>query len=330
LTIVFGGCFYVSPDEHAQRWDVDQDGVERPQDCDDKDPDVQKRVWYADTDGDGYGDSTSSVRACEAPAGMVENAEDCDDGADTVHPAALEVCNEVDDDCNDLVDDGEGVVLTWYVDGDGDGFGDEGGEVCACEAPPGTVPKAGDCDDTSPEVHPDASDVCNGIDDDCSGVPDDDTDFWIDWFVDGDGDGYGDEESDSVSTGCTGLEGEAPNAEDCDDLDSQVNPFAEERCDGGDNDCDGVTDPPTSVDATQWWLDSDGDGFGLVTDVVTLCTCEAALGCQRVENAQDCDDDDPGANPQADEICDNGQDDNCNFQTDEPLCVSCDSGDTGC
>jgi len=109
-----------------------------------------------------------------------------------------------------------------------------------------------------------------------------------------------------------------------------VNSLAIERCDGKDNDCDGATDPPTSVDATQWWLDDDGDGFGLVSDVVTLCTCEPLLGCHRVENALDCDDTDPSVNPQADEICGNLKDDNCNTQTDEALCVNCDTGDTGC
>lgn len=320
----------MSPDEHAQRWDVDQDGVERPRDCDDKDPDVQRRVWYADADDDGYGDAQDTVNMCEAPEGWVENDEDCDDGAASVHPAAAEVCNEVDDDCNGLVDDGEGVVQTWYVDGDGDGFGDPDLQVSACEAPPGTVLQAGDCDDGSPAVNPDASDDCNGVDDDCSGAPDDDPAFWLDWYVDDDGDGFGEEDTDVVTTGCAGLGDDAPNADDCDDVDPLVNPLAEERCDGFDNNCDGATDPPTSIDATQWWLDGDGDGFGLVTDVVTLCTCDAALGCQRVENAQDCDDGDPQANPQADEICDNGRDDNCNFQTDEPLCVSCDTGDTDC
>ncbi|MCA9491924.1 MAG: putative metal-binding motif-containing protein, partial [Myxococcales bacterium] len=57
----------------------------------------------------------------------------------------------------------------WYADRDGDGWGDDRDPVVACEAPPATVERAGDCDDASASVHPDRSDGCNGIDDDCDG-----------------------------------------------------------------------------------------------------------------------------------------------------------------
>jgi hypothetical protein len=64
-------------------------------------------------------------------------------------------------------------IQTWYVDSDGDGFGDAARATTACEAPPGTVAVAGDCDDTAPDALPDATESGNGLDDDCDGVVDD-------------------------------------------------------------------------------------------------------------------------------------------------------------
>ncbi|MFY0538625.1 MopE-related protein [Nannocystis pusilla] len=62
---------------------------------------------------------------------------------------------------------------SWYPDGDGDGFGAEEPVTVACEAPPGAVDVAGDCDDTWFEVNPGADELCNrGVDDDCDGLVD--------------------------------------------------------------------------------------------------------------------------------------------------------------
>lgn len=80
-----------------------------------------ERVFYADGDGDGFGDPSSQTRACEAPPGHVEGAGDCDDGDGGVSPSGAEVCDARDNDCSGLVDDG--------VDGDGDGV-DDCGDSC--------------------------------------------------------------------------------------------------------------------------------------------------------------------------------------------------------
>lgn len=101
-------------------------------------------------------------------------ADDCDDDDPSVHPGATEACNGVDDDCDGVTDP----TTAWWTDGDGDGFGGEGGEDC--EPPEASVAQGGDCDDTDPAVHPDATETCNGIDDDCDGA------------VDGVSEGYGD------------------------------------------------------------------------------------------------------------------------------------------
>src|SRR5688572_1843076 len=48
--------------------------------------------WWADVDGDGYGDVATTESACEAPEGFVNNRDDCDDGDAAVNPDAEEVC----------------------------------------------------------------------------------------------------------------------------------------------------------------------------------------------------------------------------------------------
>jgi len=169
---------------------------EAGEDCDDGNAAVglPVDVWYADEDGDGYGDAGTPATACDQPDRFVVDATDCDDedpaawpgaaevpydgvdqdcngedlvdvdgdgfdaaevGGDdcddtdsTVNPAGVEVCNEVDDDCNGNVD--EGVTTTWYMDRDGDGYGDASSPIEACERPPGAVANDRDCDDGDP------------------------------------------------------------------------------------------------------------------------------------------------------------------------------------
>lgn len=131
-------------------------------------------VWYADTDGDGHGDYDVTTEACDAPVGYVALPSDCDDGDDLVNPDVLELCGDgVDNDCDGAVDDvGEG-ASTWVFDGDGDGFG-AGAVVEACDAPVAYVELAGDCDDDDDGVHPGATEVCDGVDNDCDDDVDED------------------------------------------------------------------------------------------------------------------------------------------------------------
>lgn len=68
---------------------------------------------------------------------------------------------------------------TWYQDLDADGVGAAfAGE--SCEAPVGGVPADGDCDDDRAEVHPEAADLCDGLDNGCDGLIDDDDDAVVD------------------------------------------------------------------------------------------------------------------------------------------------------
>ena len=137
-------------------------------DCDNQVDEDGADIFYADADGDGWGDPTSTSTGCTAPQGTVSEAGDCDDTDVDINPGAEEHCDTVDEDCdgtadNDPVDGG-----VWYVDGDLDGFG--GVEVRACEQPDGSTELDGDCDDSLPAVNPGAVEECdNGIDDNCDG-----------------------------------------------------------------------------------------------------------------------------------------------------------------
>lgn len=67
---------------------------------------------------------------------------------------------------------GAAPLTTYYVDADGDGFGNPEHAVELAEPAPGFVTVAGDCDDLDPSVHPDALEVCDEVDNDCDGVVD--------------------------------------------------------------------------------------------------------------------------------------------------------------
>ena len=100
-------------------------------------------------------------------------------------------------------------------------------------------------------------------------------------------------------------------AEDCDDDDAAVNPGAEEVCDGLDNNCDGALDEADASDATFWYGDADGDGYG--GNTLTMTACEQPSGY--LETDGDCDDLDAGSNPDGIEICD-GVDNDCDGLVD--------------
>ncbi len=128
---------------------------------------------YIDADGDGYGDPGGAVvnsvgGAC--PAGYVENNLDCDDGNSDIRPGATEICDNIDNDCNGLIDDGL-PTATYYQDADGDGYGNPAVSMEACAQPANFVTDNTDCNDGNADIHPGAYDICgNGIDEDCDTV----------------------------------------------------------------------------------------------------------------------------------------------------------------
>ncbi len=287
------------------------DGVDN--DCDDEVDEGVLDTWYADADGDGYGDAEVSVESCDGPADHVPNANDCDDADAAVYPSAPEVCDGIDNNCDGRVD--EGVLATWYVDADGDGFGDPASQEQGCEAPEGTVGDDTDCDDADAAVNPDAFEVCDDADNDCDGfVDEDDATDAAQWYADVDGDGYGD--PDSFTHACETPTGYVDGARDCDDQDPDVRPDAPEVCDLIDNDCDGLiddADPGVDVSAGgTWYTDADTDGYGDAAAAVSACAQPAGT----VGDATDCDDGASAVNPAASEVC-NGIDDDCDGDTDD-------------
>jgi hypothetical protein len=265
-------------------------------------------TYYRDRDADGYGDRLASLSACVAPAGYVANRNDCADNDDLRNPAADEVCDGVDNDCDGSVDQGAINVGVYYRDVDGDFVGDAGDSYVGC-ALAGYVTVAGDCDDTLATVAPGRPEACNGRDDDCDTQIDENaTTGTVSVFRDGDGDGYGSGGSVAV---CAGTAGYAAAGGDCDDRATNIYPGAPEFCDTFDNDCDGQVDENTIANAT-WYADNDLDGFGDATDSVETCTPPAGY----VSSSTDCDDANAAAYPGAAELCD-AFDNDCDGQTDE-------------
>ncbi|HMV70135.1 MAG TPA: MopE-related protein, partial [Myxococcota bacterium] len=129
--------------------------------------------WYPDSDHDGYGDAGLEIRACTQPALFLEPpvlvGGDCNDANASIHPAALELCNTIDDDCDGTVDVDASDPPHWYEDQDGDRFGDPHAWIAACTKPAGYVVDSGDCDDSDAELRPGTREVCDGVDNDCDG-----------------------------------------------------------------------------------------------------------------------------------------------------------------
>jgi PKD repeat protein len=198
-----------------------------------------------------------------------------------------------------------GPTATWYADTDADGYGNSNVSTQACAQPFGYVNQSGDCNDGSAEVNPMATEICDGIDNNCNGS--------IDEGFDNDNDGYttcdGDcddnnalaypgafELCNNVDENCNGQidegydndnDGYTVCAGDCNDNNAQIYPGAAESCNNTDDDCDNVIDEG---------FDQDNDGY-------TSC-------------GGDCNDSNAAVNPGAAETCNNA-DDNCDGTTDE-------------
>ncbi len=277
---------------------------------------VDPGTWYTDADGDGYGDPETATVTCEPGPDSVSTGGDCADDDAEIHPEAAERCDEVDQDCDGTADDNPADPSTWYADYDGDGFGDPGVETWDCTAPSGYVANATDCDDGEGTVNPDGSEVCDGVDQDCDGIVDDDASDMALYYEDADGDGYGD--ADAWSWACDVPAGYTEDDSDCDDGDDAVYPGAAETCDDVDEDCDGAIDE-SATDLSAWYRDSDRDGYGDATVVERACDMPAGY----VAAGTDCADDDREIHPAASEDCD-GEDQNCDDVIDDDADCPCD------
>jgi hypothetical protein len=317
-------------------------------------------LFYFDGDGDGYGSTSVAARCLCNPDGKYTTTTggDCDDTNPAVNPGAQEDCSTpYDDNCNGSTNDvGAAHCKPYYVDVDGDGYGDPNHQECLCTATSAyTVSKGGDCNDNDASIHPDQPENCNTpADDNCNGT-NNDTYNLINgrtFYKDVDGDGFG--INDSV-TMCYPVPASAwadhtqpPPANlyysadasstvwnpwfvqgkyDCNDNDASIHPgpLTSEICGNGkDDNCDGLTDsgwdPINKIGPTgclTYYRDNDRDGYGETSDWECLCPT-AATAPYDTRLSGDCNDVPPaGVNINPGEKeVCNGIDDDCDGLTD--------------
>ena len=184
--------------------------------------------------------------------------------------------------------------------------------VYACDEPSGYADNDLDCNDTDGAINPDGLETCDSVDNDCDGEIDGPSSLdATTLYHDDDSDGFGD--PDDSLTDCSHPSDYVTDNTDCDDTQDDVNPDATEYCDEEDDDCDGTIDEDDSVDAETWYVDNDSDGFGNAS--TTMQSCSQPSGY--VSDATDCDDTAYSTNPDADEICEDSADNDCDGTLDE-------------
>ena len=268
-------------------------------------------TYYADNDGDGFGNPNASLSACTPPSGYVTNNSDCNDASAIIKPGAVELCNLVDDNCNGQINEGL-LFANYYIDTDQDGYG-AGTATNSCTPLFGNyVTNNFDCNNNNANIRPNAIEICNSIDDNCNNLVDDGLTF-INYYIDTDGDGFG---AGTATNSCTNLgSGYSTNNTDCNNTNAAIRPSASEVCNAIDDNCNSSIDE--GLQFSNYYLDVDHDGYYL--SIVSACVSPGvsygligiALG--------DCNDNNFNINAGATEICGNGIDENCNGI--DPVCI---------
>lgn len=219
-------------------------------------------------------------------------------------------------------------AITCYQDGDGDGYGNAavsqviGGATC----PAGWSALGTDCDDTRGAAHPGATEVCNGLDDNCVAGIDENNICYTIYYCDADGDGY---IGMNISASCLSYQcvpddcATAPG-DDCNDRNRAIHPDAAEVCNNLDDNCIGGVDENNAC-YVDYYCDADRDGYfsAAISGNCNAYQCLPA-DCQ-TEGGTDCNDNLATVHPGATEIC-NGLDDNCAGGVDEGGSALCDDG----
>lgn len=238
--------------------------------------------YYVDADTDGYGENGSTpITTCSAitPPGYANNDTDCDDALATVNPGEFEIPgNSIDEDC-----DGFDAAL----DNDSD-----------------TYDNTVDCNDSDPAINPGATEICDGLDNNCDGNTDEGITLNT-YYLDFDTDGYGTVDSSITSCVLVAPVGYSANSSDCNDSNIAINPGIAEICDGIDNNCAGGVDEGLTLNT--YYQDLDADNYG--NPAVSVSDCAAPIGY--VSNNGDCDDNNILINPLMTDNTGNSIDENC-------------------
>lgn len=195
-------------------------------------------------------------------------------------------------------------ITTWYRDADGDTWGNPASSVNAPSQLNGYVSNRLDCNDKN--KYKGGPEVCDGIDNDCDGAIDNGFEKKV-FYSDLDSDGWGTPKRTVMA--CTAPPHYVSNSEDCNDDNGTVYPGAPERCDGRDNNCNGLIDE--GFEKTTFYHDFDKDGYG--NPAITLQACAAPLNY--VAMAGDCNDRDGNIHPDAASPCNDGIANNRNYAT---------------
>jgi predicted outer membrane repeat protein len=259
-------------------------------------------AWFSNTDGDLTGGTPGTGSLTVDPqilAFTADNNCDNDDGhlsqtsplIDAGDPSIL----DPDSSRSDIgAFGGDGADPTLFTDGDGDGF-------------VGVY----DCDDDDATVYPGGVEVCDDKDNNCDGAIDAPNAIGATtWYPDDDGDSYG--VLGSPTLACDAPADHVSRPGDCDDANAEINPGAQEVCDGVDNDCNGSADGTDARDQLTWYLDADDDGYG--TNAQTVASCTEPEGYALTPT--DCDDTDAEVRPNGVERC-NDADDDCDGTVDD-------------
>ncbi len=270
----------------------DIDNPDNPDDPDDPAP------GCVDPDADGYGEGADCL------------GTDCNQNDDTIYAGAPEICDGLDNDCNDEADDGLSFV-DYYPDTDKDGQGDASAvALSACLAPDGDfVTNNTDCNDSDFEIYVGAPELCDGLDNDCDAATDEEV-VYQDYYPDSDGDMHGDKTASPTHDCKSPGTGFVPvSHDDCNDSDEDIHPGADEVCDGVDNNCDAQTDKDGDgvvLSQSCYSGPSGTEGKGLCSAGTQLCEGASGYGACSEEVLP------------SSEICD-GLDNDCNVLADDAL-----------